>query len=402
MALVAPWLLLVLLALAPGARAQDELRSDLPRAQPALDRSALDRRARGTLDLGLSLLRAVPQGNAVLSPHALSQALGLVLAGVEGEAAVELRRALRITGTTEDGLAALNALDQALTSRVGQGRSGAFKVRSVQALWVRRDAPPSGAYLDALATHFGAGARLVDLAGDAAGARAAIHRWATDALGEEVDDLVRAGEVTGDAGLVAVSAAALNAAWQTPFEITQSTQGRFTSEGAGSLVVPTMSASGLMRSVVYEGVRAVEVPFARDELSLLVLVPVEGELSALERSLTADRLAGIMGTMGQQPAPTHLVMPRFAVRTRLDLRNGLRAVGVRAGPLAVFVHEARADVNEAGAGGQTGAAGVLMPACYHAPQQQAVGVGIDRPFLFLVRDRFTGATLLLGRVVDPR
>lgn len=395
----------LLLALGGAALAQDELRADLPRAQPALDRSALDRRGRRDLDLGLELLRALPQGNAALSPHAIAQGLGLVLAGASGEAAAELRRVLRAAGTTVESLTALNALDQALTSRAGQGRSGSFKLRSAHAVWVRRDAPPPAPYLDALATHFGAGARLLDLAGDAAGARVKISEWVAGALGEELGDLIRVGELGGDAHLVVVSAAAWNAAWQTPFEVKQTTQGRFGSEGSGTLSVPTMVATGLMRHIVYEGVRAVEVPFSGDELSLLVLAPETGELGALERSLTGDRLAGLLGAMAQ-PSPTRVVLPRFAVRTRLDLRDALGSAGLRtaltAGALGAFVHEARADVNEAGAGGRVGAAGVIVaPACF-APQQQASAVAVDRPFLFLVRDRFTGATLLLGRVVDPR
>lgn len=397
--------LLLACALAPCALAQDERRSDLPRATPALDRATLDRRARGTLDLGLQLLRALPQGNAVLSPHALSQALGLVLAGSEGDAVAELRRAMRLTGTIDDVLASLNALDQALVSRVGQGRSGAFKVRSVHAVWAPRGAPPSAAYLDALATHFGTGVRLVDFANDAANARAEINAWVTKALGEELDDLMRAGELAGDAALVVVSAAAINAAWQTPFDMTQTTEGRFRSEGAGPLTVPIMSTTGHMRSVDYEGVRAVEVPFARDELSFLVLFPLEGELSGLERSLTGDRLAGILGAM-QQPSTTRVVLPRFSVRTRADLRDALTIAGVRGafthGRLTAFVHEARVDVNEAGGAGRTGAAGVIVPACYAPRQEPQTVVDVDRPFLFLVRDRFTGATLLLGRVVDPR
>jgi serpin B len=60
-----------------------------------------------------------------------------------------------------------------------------------------------------------------------------------------------------------------------------------------------------------------------------------------------------------------------------------------------FEHEVFLEIDEEGtrAAAATGAA----LAESHGP-----GVSVDRPFLFAIRDRPTGALLFLGRVVDPR
>lgn len=60
-----------------------------------------------------------------------------------------------------------------------------------------------------------------------------------------------------------------------------------------------------------------------------------------------------------------------------------------------FEHEAVVEVDEQGVEAAP-ASGAAM-AESHGPT-----VTVDRPFLFLVRDRPTGALLFLGRVTDPR
>jgi serpin B len=70
---------------------------------------------------------------------------------------------------------------------------------------------------------------------------------------------------------------------------------------------------------------------------------------------------------------------------------------ITAGGLAVaeIEHEVYFQVDEAGtrAAAATGAA----LADSHGPT-----VTVDRPFMFVIRDRSTGAILFLGRVLDPR
>lgn len=403
--------LILLPTLLGGAAAAQEQGAAPARARPQLDAQALERRARGTFDLGLEVLRGVPHGNAVVSPQAITQALGLIYAAAGGETAAELGRVLRVTGPRDEGLAALNALDQALAGRGGAGRAGAFRLRLASAVWVQEGRALAPEYVAALATHFGVEPRRVDFAGDLAGARAAINRWTRDATGP-IDDLVRTGGVTGGAGVVVTSAAAFDAAWRTAFPPGATVPGRFGVPGAGERPSRQMNVSGPMATAVEPGLRALDVPFANDDLRLLVLVPA-GEVGALERSLTADHLARITARLRAPLQQVNVFLPRVALSTRTDLRDALQRANLRrpfaAGAdlsglgegelrIGALIHDARVDLNEAGVGGATGAA---APVAMQVREEPAAFL-VDRPFLFIVRDRVTGAALFIGRVVDPR
>ena len=58
-------------------------------------------------------------------------------------------------------------------------------------------------------------------------------------------------------------------------------------------------------------------------------------------------------------------------------------------------HEAFIEVDEKGTEAHAATGGSV--AASHGPT-----ITFDRPFLFVIRDRVTGAILFLGRVTDPR
>ncbi|MCW8141203.1 MAG: hypothetical protein KIT58_20065 [Planctomycetota bacterium] len=278
-------------------------------------------------------------------------------------------------------------------------------------MWVQEGRALAPGYVEALVTHFGVEARQADFAGDLAGARVAINRWSRAATGP-IDDLVRTGGVTGGAGVVVTSAAAFDAAWRTAFPPGATAAGRFGVPGAGARPTRQMNVSGPMATAAEPGLRVLDLPFANDDLRLLVLVP-EGEVGALERSLTADHLARITARLRAPLQQVNVYLPRVAVSTRADLRDALQRANLRRlfaagadlsglgeGELRVgaLIHDARVDLNEAGVGG---AAGVASPVAMQVQDEPAAFL-VDRPFLFIVRDRVTGAALFIGRVVDPR
>jgi serpin B len=158
---------------------------------------------------------------------------------------------------------------------------------------------------------------------------------------------------------------------------------------------------------------AAELPYSGRGLSMVVLVPNRPDgLAALEKSLTAERLAAVLGQM-QEHKGLAVTLPKFKTTAEFALRPTLEALGMKrafvagaadlsgmAGSpgdlfISAVVHKAFVDVNEEGTEAAAATAAVIE-ATSARPELLA-----DRPFVFLIRDNRSGSVLFLGRVVDP-
>ena len=63
-----------------------------------------------------------------------------------------------------------------------------------------------------------------------------------------------------------------------------------------------------------------------------------------------------------------------------------------------MIHQAVSDVDEKGT---TAAAATALRLAGSAPPTESITLSVDRPFLFMIHDIGTNATLFLGRVMDP-
>jgi serine protease inhibitor len=122
-----------------------------------------------------------------------------------------------------------------------------------------------------------------------------------------------------------------------------------------------------------------------------VVVPRRGGLAELERALTPEALA--LGLEALRPRKVALSLPRFRVEPEatLELAPALRALGIR-----------QAFTAEADLTGMAAAATAveMYVTGVPGPSEEPLGVVVDRPFLFVVRDRKNGALLFIGRM-DP-
>jgi serpin B len=149
---------------------------------------------------------------------------------------------------------------------------------------------------------------------------------------------------------------------------------------------------------------------------MLILLPkqVDGRLK-LEKKLTARDVQKRISGMGHTDE-VEIYLPRFTFTHQTLLKEVLGSMGM---PLAFSndadfsgistehdqklyeaIHQAFVDVNEerTEAAALTGHVGGNAP----GPVPQRVVFRADHPFLFLIRDKRTGAILFLGRVVNPK
>ena len=149
---------------------------------------------------------------------------------------------------------------------------------------------------------------------------------------------------------------------------------------------------------------------------MLILLPDKSRFNEFENALDADLVRQALEEM--EYTYLDLKMPKFKVESQFKLNEVLKDIGMpnafsesaadfsgmngltcERDPACLRItdvfHKGFVSVDEKGTEASA-ATGVLM-----APTSLPPQVIIDRPFIFLIRDRDTGAIIFVGRVLDP-
>jgi serpin B len=415
-----------LLAGAPGGCSSDEAEAPV-----TVDQARSEKVRESALNVPPADIKALADGNAafavalykevegknpnlVFSPASISTALAMTWAGARSETETQMATALRFTLPQARLHPAMNHLTAELAAR-GEGKQGAdgkaFRLRIVNATWVQKGFTVVPAYLDVMAQSYGAGVNLLDFVGATEPSRLTINGWVSQQTEQRIKDLIPMGAIDAATVLVLTNAVYFNAAWRTPFA-KDTADGPFTRADGTSVRVPIMNLTSSFRAGVLPGLAtAVALPYQDERLSMLVVLPDEGKLGALETQIAGGGLAAIEAALQQQSVI--LTMPRFRFETPLDLEQELSTLGMpiafsrsadfsgisAEAPLQIgaVLHKAFIAVGETG----TEAAAATAVVIRTTSVPQGLHIQVNRPFLFFVRDEATGAILFMGRVSDP-
>jgi serpin B len=394
-----------------------EARSQLPRiTNPSVSPADLSRLTADNADFAFALLGALPDRdeNLFYSPHSISTALAMLYAGARGDTARQMSHALHY-GLEEERLhPAFNSLDLTLAGRADEAPpqgGDPFRLNVVNRLWGQRGYEFLSSFLDLLAQHYGAGLALLDFVEDPERARGIINAWVSLQTEERIVELVPEGAVDATTVLVLTNAIYFRASWAEPFDPEDTRTLPFHRLDDSVVDVATMSKELDAGYAEGEDFSAVELLYAGDQLSMLLLVPDEGNFESFEASLDGPRVRSIIDSLS--PHRVELTLPRFQVRSQPPLKGALQALGMRDAfrttadlsgidgtrelMVGDVIHEGFVSVDETGTEAAAATAVVIVRTSLDPP---AI-VAIDRPFLFLIRDIPTGAVLFVGRVVDP-
>jgi serpin B len=403
-----------------AAQIQAVLASSLGRSTAAASAADVAAVAAGDAVFGaelLAFLGAGNGGNLAVSPLSIRLALAMAYAGASGETAVQMAEVLQYNLPGDTLHAAFNSLDQALEARnqTLTGEGGAerrVEIAVSNALWGQAGLEVEAAYLDTLAASYGAGLRVVDFAAAVEAARATINAWVAGETNDRIPELIPEGALTPATLLVLTNTVYLFADWALPFPSEATADGPFTRLDGSQATVPFMNQLLPASYAAGDGWQAVDLGYVGGELAMLLALPDEGRF---------DEMAGEAGTLfatarnGLADTDAQLSLPRFEFRTQAGLPDALRSLGMTdafdasradfTGILAdgglfisEVIHEVFVAVNEAGTEAAAATAVILGRG---APPKEPVQLTFDRPFLFWVYDRATGAVLFMGRVLDP-
>jgi serpin B len=398
----------------------EAIKSDLTReSNPIVNEADITSVADGNNAFALDLLHQLGSGseNLFYSPYSISSALAMTWAGARGETEVQMAKAMQFTLDQANLHPAFNALMLALDSRAeaeGIEPDTAFKLHIANALWGQQGFPFESNFLDSLALNYGAGMYLVDFQNNPEGTRKYINDWVSRETEEKIKDIVPQGAIDALTRLVLSNAIYFKADWASEFSKDSTSDQEFHLADGTTVNVPTMFQNGTFRYTAGNALKAIELPYAGSQLSMVILLPHEGQLDAVQAGLDSASLEAMLSSMEYQDVDLYL--PKFKFEYSLSLVEELKKLGMvdafassladlsgmdgaRDLYITNILHKAFVAVDEAGT--EAAAATVVIVGVTSAPAGQPFEFHVDRPFLFVIRDIPTGTILFVGRVMNP-
>lgn len=359
----------------------------------------------GELFSALSL--AESDSNLFISPLSASMALGMTMNGAAGTTFDEMRSTLgfpaamtgrEINESYRDLLALLGGLDRRVDFRIANS------------IWYRDTFGPSiaPAFLEESRDYFGARVTALNFA--LPSAVTTINGWAKEATNGKIDEVIQ----TIDDGLVMflMNAIYFKGDWRDAFKRGDTRPEPFTPRTGAPRDVPMMHREGYARAAVVDGRIITDLGYGGDAFSMTVVLPRPGEdVNAMIAALGSGFWNSLPALYTQQVS---LTLPKFTLRWENVLNDELQGMGMptafieggadftRLSPSdghSLFIgfvkQNSFVDVNEVG----TEAAAVTTVGVGSTSVPSVLNVRVDRPFVFLLRERLSGTVLFIGKIV---
>ncbi len=329
--------------------------------------------------------------------------LGMLLNGADGDTFDQIRSVLGFGGLTQEqinqGYADLTALLVGLDPGV--------TIEIANSVWPKAGFPVLADFSERIRSSFGAESAALDFADPNSLDR--INGWADEATHGLIEKIFD--ELPGNVVMVLLNAIYFEAGWSTRFDPGRTATAPFFRTDGSIVTSDLMLLEQIELPVLWEEeATLVELPYGGEAFAMTVVLPGEGTaLTDVVAGLSAQSWNSWTENLAQGKVIVRL--PRFELGWEAELNDPLRALGIadafepgladftRLTPgggvwLDLVKQKAFVSVDEEGTRAAAVTGAVLTDS---AP----VPIRMDRPFLFVLRERLTGAILFMGVVNDP-
>jgi serpin B len=352
------------------------------------------------LTLFRRLNQAQPAENVFVSPLSVSFALGMTMNGANGATFDEMRATL---GFGADELAAINAGYRGLFS-LESGLDPTTTFQIANSVWHRQTLPVLPAFVESMRQVFGAD---VTAAPFDASTVAAVNGWVSQKTAGKIPTILD--QIDPLDVMFLINAIYFKGSWRDRFDPARTVTAPFNALGGVQPVRMMYRPAGVGKLRFHRTTAATvgELSYGNGAFVMTIVVPQDA--NALAATLDTASWRALLAPMVERDFAVSL--PKFTLEYKRELKDDLKALGMQT-PfipdgadftrmstlgrqlfIAFVQHKTFVDVNEEG----TEAAAVTN-----------VGIGltslppclcVDRPFLFAIRERFSGTILFLGKIV---
>lgn len=361
-------------------------------------------------DFSFSLFREVAKReagkNVFLSPLSASMSLGMAMNGAAGSTFDAMRSALQL------GNGDMTQLDAGYRGLIdllrGLDPSTTFQIAN--SIWYRNTFSFRQAFIDTTKKYFDAQVQGLNFA-DANGSLATINGWVSANTGGKIPKILD--QITPDEVMFLINAIYFKGTWQTKFDPAATSPEQFRAADGTVQTVPFMHRPEHLKPLFKIGgtqdLSIAELPYGNGDYAMDIIMsgfsPKPVSIDSLAAAFTSTAWSSLIATL--KDADYALVMPKFSLAYERTLNDDLAALGMSVAftdaanfsgmsPVSLkleFVKQKTfVEVNEEGTeAGASTVTGVVPTSLSE--------FRVDRPFIFVIRERQTGTILFMGKVL---
>ena len=367
----------------------------------------------GNMDFALNFYRSNKEGseNLFFSPYSISLAFAMTYTGSKNETEKQISNTMCFRLPQSRLHPTFNYLDANLMRKTNTN----YILRIVNATWGQLGYDFKQTFLDGLAQNYGVGMRAVDFAKDPNTVRENINKWVAQETENKILNLIPDGAISSATRLVLVNAIYFYADWVNQFKKDRTTQASFTNIGGDVATVSMMHQTAVYGYTASNGqYQAIEMLYKGKDISMVAILPVAGTEAAFHQFesvwLKRTQLMSIVSMLSQQQV--ELTLPKFKIEWGGSIVSTLKKLGMTNafdtqadfsgidGTTQLYIsdalHKAYISVDEKGT--EAAAATAVIMDLTSAPIVDTTMV-LNRPFIFLIRERSSGTILFIGRTM---
>ena len=357
-------------------------------------------------EFSFNLLRQVNldqgQANIFISPLSASMALGMALNGAVGATADEMRQTLGFGGASQGSI---NEGYRGLITLL-RGVDRSTDLRVANAIFYRPEFPFEPAFLTAGKTYFDARVEGLDFAAPAS--LKTINDWVSRSTNAKIPTIMD--EINQDDVMYLINAVYFKGTWRSRFDPAATADADFHAIDGTTQRMRLMHQENGLRYLETPEFQAVDLLYGNSAFAMTVLLPKPGkDVNAIVAELSAVRWSQWADSFREKEVDLYL--PKLRLEYERIMNDDLQALGMRlAFTVADFsgmsprgreliisrvkqktfvdIHE---EGTEAAAATSVGVAPTSVPV---VPLMR-----VDRPFVFAIRERFSGTILFMGKIV---
>ena len=337
------------------------------------------------------------EGNIFFSPFSISTAMAMVYEGAEGKTAKEIKS---VFGFPKYDNSRRNQYSD-LLSEINK-KDKEYALKTANALWAEQDFHFLDEYLTTVEKYYGGKTTNLDFKNEWEASRLIINNWVEDKTNDKIKDLLPEGVIDSLTRLVLTNAIYFKAKWLTQFDADKTSDEYFRVNPDKSIKVPMMQPTSQKSTFNYtqnKDLQILEMPYAGEDLSMLILLPLDDDIDALENSFTIEKLTEWKKSLRKRRV--NIYIPKFKFETKYFLSETLSDLGMPTAftnsadfsgmtgtkdlKIDKVIHQAFIEVNEEGTEAAA-ATGVVMGIKTSLRPPTPI-FKADHPFIFIIQQK---------------